>query len=428
MPLKIKCPSCKHVLSVPVQRVGRTVRCPICETKLRVPKPRQTQGDKPDQKADATKDKRPRATPQAPQHRTRPSSEQQPQREHSPPAAKRTRSRPNIPPPKKDAPAKPDSPKRSTAATDVVEPKEPQERPQPTPPKPPPLPKSRRKEGPATKEPRPDESSKTSSGEKDKDRKPEQIEAKTSPERDDIGTEAQPQDQDKTVSGSKKQGSPLKPPRPPSLRTKRAAKDEPSAASPTPPKGEDEHKESMPPNRRETPPTEPESPEEEDNNVRGFEHDSRKRWAVYQFGIGLILATLFGAVPAAMDIIDHFRTVDSPGVSRWAYGLLLVSGVQLAYALYLIQLPDWSTVRVVSVVTLVLATAYAMLLAITMLLTEESPIIQFLGLSDKMYPNKAAGWCVILLGISSLLAYLGGRISMRWRQAYELLTEPMAAE
>lgn len=180
--------------------------------------------------------------------------------------------------------------------------------------------------------------------------------------------------------------------------------------------------------RRDAPSTLPESPTEEDNNVRGFEHDSRKRWMVYQFGVALILAALFGAVPAVMDIVDHFRTVDSSGVSRWAHVLLLVSGVQLAYAVYLMQLPDWSTVRVVSVLTLVLATVYAMLLGITILASEKSQIIQFLELGDKLYGNKAAGWCVILLGISILLAYFGGRISMRWRQAYELLTESTATE
>jgi len=93
----------------------------------------------------------------------------------------------------------------------------------------------------------------------------------------------------------------------------------------------------------------------------------------------------------------------------------------------MIQLPDWSTVRVVSMVTLVLATVYAILLAVTTLATQDHQIIQFLELADK-FGKKATGWSVILLGISSLLAYLSGRISLRWRQAYRLLTEPMATE
>ncbi len=426
MPLKIKCPSCKHVLSVPVQRVGRTVRCPICETKLRVPKPRQTQGKKLAAKTDSTPDQRPKSTSEG---KTRPSSEQRPQRGHSrerSPEAKKKRTPPNIPPPRNDVHAEPKAPTQPPAAKGSVDKEKSQGRPQSTSPKPPPLPKSWRNQNAVPEKPRADEPSKTLKADKDKNRQHEQKDGDTPPAHDHIAGKAEPQEQDNRESGKESRRSPGKPPQPPTLPPRRAAKDDPSASPPAP-AGIDEQSESAPVNRRETPPTEPETQEEETSTVRGYEHDSRKRWAVYQFGIGLILAALFGAIPAVMDVVEHLRTVDSPGVSRWAYALLLLSGIQLAYAVYLIQLPDWSTVRVVSMVTLVLATVYAILLAVTTLATQDHQIIQFLELADK-FGKKATGWSVILLGISSLLAYLSGRISLRWRQAYRLLTEPMATE
>jgi len=155
--------------------------------------------------------------------------------------------------------------------------------------------------------------------------------------------------------------------------------------------------------------------------VRGYEHDIYQRRTVYYLGVALILTALFGAIPAAMDILDNLRAIDPPGISRWAFALLFASGIQLAYAVYLIQLPDWSTTWVVSLFTLGMATGYAMFLAI-ILAKKDNQIIQLLELADNLYGNKAAGWCLIMLSISSLLAYFSGRISVRWHHAYDLAT------
>jgi hypothetical protein len=73
-------------------------------------------------------------------------------------------------------------------------------------------------------------------------------------------------------------------------------------------------------------------------------------------------------------------------------------------------------------VTLFLAALYAMLLGFAILAKEESQVIQVLGLADKLYGNQATGWCFIMLSISILLAYFGGRISVRWYHAYCVVT------
>jgi hypothetical protein len=72
---------------------------------------------------------------------------------------------------------------------------------------------------------------------------------------------------------------------------------------------------------------------------------------------------------------------------------------------------------------LAFATAYAMLLGIVLLGDASSPIIQFLELGDKLAGNKATGWCLIMLSLACLLAYFSGRISVRWSNAYELMTK-----
>jgi len=156
--------------------------------------------------------------------------------------------------------------------------------------------------------------------------------------------------------------------------------------------------------------------------VRGYEHDVHRRRTVYYLGAALILTALFSVIPAVTDIFQNLRALDPPGVSRWAFALLLASAVQLAYAIYLMQLPDWSTAWVVSLFTLATATGYATLLFIAILAKPDNQVIQLLELADNVYGKKAAGWCLIMLSISSLLAYFSGRISVRWHRAYDLAT------
>jgi hypothetical protein len=178
---------------------------------------------------------------------------------------------------------------------------------------------------------------------------------------------------------------------------------------------------------RSTKPVEPPQPATDTLPVRGYEHSAEKRWTVYQLGAILILAAVFGAVPAVLDVIAHFQAIESPGVSRWAWALLLASVIQLAYAVYLFQLPDWSSVWTVSIVLLVFATAYAMLLGLLMLADNQSQVVQFLELADARAGHKATGWCLIMLSICSLLAYFCGRTGARWHHAYRIVTEEPSA-
>jgi hypothetical protein len=142
-------------------------------------------------------------------------------------------------------------------------------------------------------------------------------------------------------------------------------------------------------------------------------------------GISLALAALFGMAPAVLNAVAHFGAVDPPCISRWSWLLLLAGGVQLAYAAYLCQLPDWSSVWTVSIVMLCFATAYAMLLGLLLLADHQSQVVRFLELTDARAGYKATGWCLIMLSICSLLAYFSGRIGARWRHVYRITTEDL---
>jgi hypothetical protein len=156
--------------------------------------------------------------------------------------------------------------------------------------------------------------------------------------------------------------------------------------------------------------------------ARGYEHNADKRWTVYYLAAALAVAALFGIAPAVLDVVQHFQSVESTGIPRWAWILFLLGGIQIGYAVYLCQLPDWASVWVVSIVTLGLATAYAMLLGILLLSDGQSQVLRALELTTRSTGHQATGWCVIMLSITILLAYFSGRIGTAWQRAYRLAT------
>src|SRR5262245_33031685 len=90
--------------------------------------------------------------------------------------------------------------------------------------------------------------------------------------------------------------------------------------------------------------------------------DRARSQAAYGLAGCVFAAALLSVVPAVWDVSDYFRRpdgLDSRGVARWALAALLLAVVQVAYAIYLFQLPDWTTVWVVTLLLLAIAGLYA---------------------------------------------------------------------
>src|SRR5438093_895467 len=76
-----------------------------------------------------------------------------------------------------------------------------------------------------------------------------------------------------------------------------------------------------------------------------------EKLAVRWLAAATIGASAFSVVPAIWDIVEYVQFLEAPGSAapaRWALLLLLIGCVESAYAMYLIQLPDWASVRVVT--------------------------------------------------------------------------------
>jgi hypothetical protein len=101
----------------------------------------------------------------------------------------------------------------------------------------------------------------------------------------------------------------------------------------------------------------------------------------------------------------------------WAMAIMLVAILHIAYMLYLLQLPDYSCVRVVSLFLLLVATSYAVMLGIRLLASGENRILESLGLEGNLFSSgQEASWCFLMMIITGVLSYLTGRAASRWQR------------
>jgi hypothetical protein len=149
---------------------------------------------------------------------------------------------------------------------------------------------------------------------------------------------------------------------------------------------------------------------------RGVVHGAAQRRTVYWLaacvaGIALANVALF-VIDAALDANELRPT----GVANWALLLLMLGLVQGAYALYLVQLPDWSTVWAASLLMLILAACHAMLLAVLALGGGNTPLATALELNE-FADQRPELVCLMMLALTGLASYLLGRTSFRWHKS-----------
>jgi hypothetical protein len=139
-------------------------------------------------------------------------------------------------------------------------------------------------------------------------------------------------------------------------------------------------------------------------------------WAAYQLAAAIVIAALFSIAPAVWDVIEYAQVPEGQFIARWALALFLLGAVQLAYAAFLVQLPDWTSVWVVTIYSLSLAAVYAAVLGLVLLTSEHGLVVTALQLSDKLAGGKAVLWCLSMVSVSTILAFFAGRLSTRWHR------------
>lgn len=139
------------------------------------------------------------------------------------------------------------------------------------------------------------------------------------------------------------------------------------------------------------------------------------RRVVSYFCAGIIGLAMIGVLPIVFSLLQSRAPATTFEIQRWAYVLVLIGVLQLAYAVYLVQIPDWSSVWIISIATLLLATAYATVMGIRLLAGDGNPVILFFDLHDNLFSSgQEAGWCFIMLLLTGAFSFLAGRFGTRW--------------
>jgi hypothetical protein len=139
--------------------------------------------------------------------------------------------------------------------------------------------------------------------------------------------------------------------------------------------------------------------------------------------LSILLAGLaiFGVAPAVWEWYILWQNADAPPTPPWVFALLITGVLQLAFAVYLAQVPDWSALWTTTVAMLGAAAAWATLLGATLQGRQESTLVLLFRYADKLEGNRAAMWCFIMLCFTSVLAYFFGLTAARWQKAHRLL-------
>ena len=132
---------------------------------------------------------------------------------------------------------------------------------------------------------------------------------------------------------------------------------------------------------------------------------------------GFCIATLglVSLVPAIIMLIKINQADMSATTPRWIYLLIFVGALHVVYAVYLIQIADWSALWSVSIMMLVATFFYGIFSTAILLDDGFGPVVRFLQLSVAQM-RGAAIWCLIGLCFSVLTSYLCGRESLQWRR------------
>ncbi len=106
----------------------------------------------------------------------------------------------------------------------------------------------------------------------------------------------------------------------------------------------------------------------------------------------------------------------------WVYLLLWLALIEIGYAVYLMQLPDWSSLAVAAVVLAGLAAIIAVALGLTMFARPDNAILALLDLvpdsaSGRRGVGPATTWCLVLVCLTSLLALWFGQDAADRRRA-----------
>lgn len=138
----------------------------------------------------------------------------------------------------------------------------------------------------------------------------------------------------------------------------------------------------------------------------------------------LCVVALINMVPMTYSWFRWAQYGEPFALSRWMYLQVFVASLHLIYAVFLVQIPDWSALRTVAIAMLTLAVAFGTISTGLLVGQGQGAISEFLEIPFSL-TTRASIWCVAMLCLSTLISYLAGREASNWRRTEKLLREIM---
>ena len=140
------------------------------------------------------------------------------------------------------------------------------------------------------------------------------------------------------------------------------------------------------------------------------------------FAIGLFILGFWMIVPAIGSFVQYVHTAETSEIPRWSAWLVFAGFVHIIYSFYAAQIPDWTSVRVIAIVMLVVTFVSAILLAGFTLSPPGGAIARSLEVPAEL-TSKAEIWLLSVLAISATIGFFSGRrlvVGKRLRRNFEL--------
>ena len=142
--------------------------------------------------------------------------------------------------------------------------------------------------------------------------------------------------------------------------------------------------------------------------------------SVYKLGLALLLITFVESIPALSQFVQSsapYVTVSS--APSWAHVVLLLCVLQSFYIVWLVTLPDWSTVWTMMIVYGAASAIYGFAFAVSLLTPRDQELMLHLDTVRRLTPL----WTAAMVLLTFLAAFLCGRTSTRWHRAYVAMVQ-----
>ncbi len=163
--------------------------------------------------------------------------------------------------------------------------------------------------------------------------------------------------------------------------------------------------------------------------IRARARESRSdRMILTRFiAVCILILGVINLAPAISQWLAWSSGTESGATPRWIYILMFLAALHLVYAIYLIQIPDWSALISVSIAMLAFAFVFGVVSTGLVLGGSQGTIARTLQLATVL-TGPASIWCVAMLCLATLVSYMGGREAINWHRADRLLAEIISSK